>query len=66
MKLNKAALDLLRAKHCLTMADLAKKAGISKTTIATGYKKDIDPVPIGRLAKALSAKVEDIILQEEK
>lgn len=65
LKLNKPALDLLRAKHCLTMADLAKKAGISKTTIATGYKKDIDPVPIGKLAKALCVAPEDIIAKEE-
>ena len=65
MKLNKQTLDLLRAKHCLTMAELAQKAGISKTTITTGYKKDIDPVPIGKLAKALCVAPEDIIKTEE-
>lgn len=65
MKLNRQALDLLRAKHCLTMAELAEKAGISKTTINTGYKKDIDPVPIGKLAKALCVAPEDIIMKEE-
>lgn len=65
MKLNKAALDLLRAKNCITVKELARKAEISQATIHTGYKRDIDPLPIGKLARALNARVEDIIIQEE-
>ena len=65
MKLNKQAVDLLRAKHCLSVKGLARKAGISQATINTGYKRDIDPVPIGKLAKALCVAPEDIIKTEE-
>ncbi len=65
MRLNKAALDLLRAKNCITVKELARKAEISQPTINNGYKRDIDPLPIGKLARALNVRVEDIIIQEE-
>lgn len=65
MKLNKNAVDLLRAKHCLSVHALSKKAGVGSNTIYAGYEHDIDALPIGRLAKALCVAPEDIIIQEE-
>ncbi len=64
MKLNKSAVDLLRAKHCLSVAALSKKAGVGANTIYAGYKRDIDALPVGRLAKALCVTPEDIIQEE--
>lgn len=65
MKLNKSAVDLLRAKHCLTMKELATKADISQATITNGYKKDIDALQVGKLAKALVVAPEEIIANEQ-
>lgn len=64
MKINKASLDLLRAKQCLLTRELAKLAGISDLTIRNGYKQDVDPVSIGKIAKALGVEPEDIIIKE--
>lgn len=66
MQLNKDTLDLLRARECLTVLALAKKAGISQSTINTGYKKEIDPVPVGKIAKALNVDVKDIIIEQQR
>lgn len=65
MKLDKNAVDLLRAKHCLSVNMLSKKAGVGANTIYAGYERDIDALPIGRLAKALCVAPEDIIKTEE-
>lgn len=65
MKLNKNAVDLLRAKHCLSVNMLSKKAKVGANTIYAGYERDIDALPIGRLAKALCVAPEDIIMKEE-
>lgn len=65
MRLNKTAIDLLRAKQCLSMADVSKAAKVGTNTIYAGFTRDIDPLPIGKLARALNARVEDIIIQEE-
>ncbi len=65
MKLNKTSIDLLRAKKCLQVKDVAAAAGVSTVTIQNGYKKNIDPVCVGKLAKALGVDVEEIIIKEE-
>lgn len=65
MRLNKRTVDLLRAKHCLSVATLSKKAGVGSNTIYAGYEREIDPLPVGKLARALNCAVEDIIIQEE-
>lgn len=65
MKLNKAAIDLLRAKQCIMLDELAGMAKVSKSTICKGYTRDIDPLPVGKIARALNVPVEDIIVKEE-
>lgn len=66
MKLDKATVELLRAKQCVTLKALAKKAGISQSTINIGFKKDIQPLAVGKLAAALGVEPEDIIVKEEQ
>ena len=65
MKLSQNNVDLLRAKHCLSVRALSKKAGVGSNTIYAGYKRNIDALPVGRLAKALCVEPEEIILKEE-
>lgn len=64
MKLNKRAVSILLAKKKMNVPDLANAAGISKATINKGFKSDITPKYIGKIAEALGAKVEDIIQEE--
>ena len=65
MKLNKSAIDLLRAKQCLSMVDISKLAKVGTNTIYAGFTRDIDPLPVGRIAKALGVDPEEIILKEQ-
>lgn len=64
MKLKKKAIDLLRARTCMTVNDLSKTSGVSKCTINAGYERDINPVAAGKLAKALNVDVTEIIIKE--
>lgn len=59
MKLDKEKIYLLRAKHCLTIQQLAKKAGISTREISKS--EDIGAVPAGKIARALDVDVEEIL-----
>lgn len=66
MRLNESALDIERAKACITLNDLSIKAKVAKGTIYKGYADDINPVAVGRIAKALGVEPEDIIVKEEQ
>ena len=66
MKLNKAALDLARARKCLAVRNLAKQAKVSTGTIYTGFEREIDPVAVGKLAAALGVDVTEIIIQDDE
>lgn len=65
MRLDKAKLYILLAKHCMTMRDLAKKSGVSTTTCYKGIKEKITPAIVGKIARALCCNIEDIIIQDE-
>lgn len=65
MKLNKTAIDLFRARQCVEMRQLASKATVSEVSIRNGYKQEIAPVTVGKIAKALGVDPEEIILKEE-
>ena len=64
MKLDKDALELARARNCMTMKALATAAKVSTATICS--KKDIEvfPATAGRIAKALNVDVTEIIIKE--
>ncbi len=65
MKLSKQAIELLMAKKCWGREDLLKESGISDFTYYKSFKEGVGPKYAGLIAKALNAKVEDIIIQEE-
>lgn len=64
MKLNKTAVELLLARNQMTVKEMASNAGISERTYYTGCNKNILPVKVGALAKALGVDPEEIIVKE--
>ncbi len=62
MKINRQKLDIALAKNCMTMNDL--KDEFSMVTL-TRLRNDRDYIPstktVGRLARALSCQVEELI-----
>lgn len=63
MKLNKNAVEMLRAEQCLMVKEVAERAGISPNTISLGIRKGIDPATVGKIAKALNVNPRAIIEQ---
>ena len=61
MKLNKKAIDIIRAEKQIEVTELIKKSDISSSTLHAAYKRDVDPLVIGRIAKALQVNITDII-----
>lgn len=61
MRLDKTKVELLRAKKLKSVNELVEEAGICKPTLNRGYRKDIDPVSVGKIAKALEVEPEEII-----
>ena len=65
MKLDKNALELARARNCMTVRALATAAKVSTATICSKTDIEVFPATAGRIAKALNVDVEDIIIQDE-
>ena len=63
MRLDKNKLELKRANKCITISQLAKKAGVSNTPIVNC--ENVNPVTAGKIAKALGVSVEEILADEE-
>ncbi len=62
MKIDAKKLEIAMANECITRNELAKKAKVAEVTL-TKIKagKNFKPVTIGKIAKALKVKVEDLI-----
>ena len=58
MRLNKSAIEMARAKNCMRYDALEATSGVSRSTVFKGYRTDIDPVCVGKIAKALGVPVE--------
>lgn len=64
LKISKAKLDLILARQCKTISSL--RCGISPKTLQKVREgKEINPVVVGRLAKALGIDPLEIMEQEE-
>jgi DNA-binding Xre family transcriptional regulator len=63
MKIDKNKLDLAMAANCISYEKLSKITGVSQVTIARMKNGSQNPRPItvGKIAKALNVKVEDLI-----
>lgn len=64
MKLNKNALELARARNCMTVKDLAAAAKVSTATICSHGDMEVFPATAGKIAKALNVDVTEIIEDE--
>lgn len=66
MKIDTHKLAIEMARNCLSFENLSKGAGISRTTLQRikSGKQIARPQTIGKLAKALEVKVEDLLTQE--
>lgn len=67
MKLDTQKLLLGMANACMTITELAEKANVSRpalTRLATG-KSNPKPATLGKIARALGVKVEDLIERGE-
>ena len=63
MKLSQTKLLLAMANACITITELSVKSNVSRVTLTkfTTGKSNPKPVTIGKIAKALEVKVEDLI-----
>ena len=67
MKIDKRKFDLALANAAYTLKELANKSGIAEVTICriTKGKQKARLSTIGKLAKALNVRVEEIIVDNE-
>lgn len=61
MTISKEKFDIIRAEQGLSIKQLSKKAGISKTTLNNIGKKELSPLLVGKLARGLNIQVIDLI-----
>lgn len=61
MRLNKQKINIIRARKGLTLQEMYRAARVGPNTVIKGYDTDIDPVTVGRIAKALDVDVTEII-----
>lgn len=66
MKIDKQKFEIALANACMTSSKLSKASGISKFTITRMQSDDVEtqPVTVGKIAKALDVKVEELIDME--
>lgn len=60
MKISKTKYELAMARANKKVKDIVK-AGISASTLTDIWERDVRPVTVGRIAKALGCDVTDII-----
>ena len=63
MLISKIKLETILAKECMTYSDLSIKSKVSRITIQkmVGNKVEPRPATIGKIAKALGVKIEELI-----
>jgi len=61
MRISKSKLKIAQAKAVIGNKELASLAKVSPNTIVTAGKVDMQPVTIGRIAKALGVEVTEIL-----
>ena len=65
MKINFAKLEVAMANACISIGELSKKANLNYSTL-TRIKsgKNANPSTVGKIAKALGVRVEELIKTE--
>lgn len=67
MKINKTKLDLILAKKCMGVWELAEISNVAKAILYKIGKPDTNlrPSSVGKIAKALEVDVTELIEQED-
>ena len=64
MKVSKDKIDIARANRCMTVTALAEAYGVSRVRMNMILnQREVTPLCVGRLAKALGVDVTEIIEQ---
>ncbi len=63
MKICNTKMDIAMANSCVSISELAEQSKVSRISIGRfiNGKTEPKPVTVGKIAKALNCKVEDII-----
>lgn len=62
MRVSERKLNLCMAKACATQGQIAKKAGMSRQTLANIIQRhECRPDTLGRLSKALEVEPQDLV-----
>lgn len=62
MRLSESKITLLRARKCMTISDMSKAYGVSRTRMTYILNmRDVTPVCAGRIAAALGVDVTEIL-----
>lgn len=63
MQINKEKLQLAMANACMNISELSQKADISRFSLNaySNGTRNPKPVTVGKIAKALNVKVEDLV-----
>lgn len=64
MRISKKKLDIAIANAGITKKELAKKSGVNACIIASIAKQSRTPKTVGKIAKALSCNVTDLLEDE--
>lgn len=66
MKVNRKKLELVMARACMSTGDLVKKSAMPRPTVNNVIMgRDVRPVTLGKVARALDVDVTDILEVEE-
>lgn len=66
MKISNKKIEIAMAKNCLTIAQAAERAGISRQRFSTILnQKNVTPRAVGNIARGIGVDVTEIIDSEE-
>ena len=65
MRINKEALDMIKAEKRLTNKEIISRAGVGTNILSVGIKRELRPATVGKIAKALNVSVEEIIQRND-
>lgn len=68
MKINVFKMKLAMADACITISELSLQSKVSRVALSRLMSGETDPKPatIGKIAKALNVKAEDLIEDQER
>lgn len=67
MKANRERMEIAMARACMSMPELAEKAGMPRPTLnGVLCGRNVRPATLGKVARALGVQVEDLLEEVKK